>query len=339
MSAMTRDGLQYYRNVTGSLEAKAKSKGGRLPLYEHMRLSYCKKPFLYFDTDEEITQLAYDAANNIQYLGEEGKIEARPVDNDYWFRVWQTFQETMEEMARRGIHPREIIGDRDKFAQYFHDGEPVGLRLLKGVSFAPFKKLLKFSRRDYVQDMLNIGRFRISPASSYNNPAYNVAMADVEVERRYRVSLISEYMDGEDFIEVKGNRIPVSQGYLPVDFPLPDYYLFSTCGLPERRMPTDFQSNAALLIHRPREFVRRIKVALQNAQPTWQFMEGPVKYYDRYKDIPSDQDQEFYKEFKFAYQAEHRIILRPNGIGHYTNLQPFFVEIGNLSDIAEMLHT
>lgn len=335
---MNRVELQYYRNGVASLGAKAKSKGGRLPLYERWRLNYCKKSFLYFETDEEITQLAHDAANNIQYLGEAGKIEARPVDDEFWFKVWQTFQEAMEEMACRGIHRREIIGDRKNFAQYFHDGEPVGLKLLEGVGFAPFEKLLKFSRPDYVSEMLNIGRFRISPASSYDNPAYNVAMADVEIERSYRVSFISEYMAGEDSIEVNRTRIPVSQGYLSVAFPLPDYFLFSTCGLPERRMLADFQSEAAPLVHRPKEFVKRMKAALHLAQPTWQLIDRPVKYYNRYRNFPSDQDQEFYKEFRLAHQAEHRVILRPNGLRHYTKLQLFFVEIGDLSDVAEILH-
>jgi hypothetical protein len=68
-------------------------------------------------------------------------------------------------------------------------------------------------------------------------------------------------------------------------------------------------------------------------------MDRPVKYYDRYKDLPTDHDQEFYKEFRFAYQAEHRIVLSPNGIRHYPKLQPFFVELGDMSDIAEALNT
>lgn len=320
------------------LDAKIKANGGRSNLSQQVALNYFNKPYLFFETDEELKQRAYDAANNVQYLGEGGKIEVRSLLDEYWFRTWQTFQDTLEEMRRRNIHHREIMSDGRKFCQYFTNGEPVGIKLLNGVEFAPFKKLLKFSRHDYVEGMLKFGRFRIAPASSYDTPAYNVAMADVEIERSYRVSFISEYINGDEFIEIKGKMIPISQGYLPVGFPLPDYYLFSTCGVPERRMPTDFDADAALLIHRPDEFMSRMKAALHRVYPTWQFAERPVKYYDNYKDLPTDQDQEFCKDFKFAYQSEHRIVVRPNGIRHYTKLEPFFVELGDLSDIAEALH-
>ena len=336
-TSVNNSGLTYYQAIATSIEARVKSNGGRANLQQNWRFNYCKKPYLFFATDEEVKQRAYDAANNAHYLGESGKIEARSPIDQQWSRSWQTFQDAIEEMTRRGIHPREILNGKEQFAQYFRDGRPMGPALLEGINFDLFGKLLKFSKREYVQDMLNHGRFRISPAASYDTPAYNVAMADIEIERSYRLSLISEYMNGQEFIEMKGTKVPVSQGYVPVGFPLPNYYLFCTCGAPERRMPTDFEADSALLIHRPEEFVKRMKAALHQVYPTWQFIDQPVKYYDSYKDLPTDRDQEFHKDFKFAYQSEHRIVLRPNGIQHNTTLQPFFVELGNLTDLAEVL--
>lgn len=334
---MSNRNLQYYRDVVETLEEKLRSNTGRLPAFEWWRLNYCRIPFLHFETDIELTQRAYDSANCLQYLGESGKIEARSPKDPFWSGVWQTFQEANEEMMRRRLDRREIIGERQQLARYFDNGDPVGVKLLQGLIFPPFEKLLKFSLNNYTREMLKFGRFQISPASSYDSPAYNVAMADMEIQRSYRHSLISEYMSGEEFIELKRKRIPVSQGYIPINFPLPDYYMFSTCGAPERRMATDFQSDSALLIHRPGEFARRMKCALLDLYPTWQFLSQPVKYYDRYKDLPTDQNQEFFKEFAFAYQVEHRIVLRPSGVRHYSKLEPFFVELGSLSDIAELL--
>jgi len=335
--SMNRNDLRYYREVAAFLDAKAKANGDKLNLYERWRLHYCNKPYLFFETDAELLQRAFDAANNVHFLGESGKIEARSPIDKHWFQAWQTFQETVEEMTRRGIHYSEIMRGKNNFAPYFKHGEPIGMKLLDGVDFRQFEMLLKFSKREYVQDMLNYGRFRISPASSYDTPAYNIAMADVEIERSYRISLITEFIDGIESIDIKGKKVPVSQGYIQVGFPLPDYFLFSTCGIAERRMPTDFNADSALLIQQPKEFMVRMKAALHRIYPTWQFVERPVTYYDNYKSLKFDRDHEFYKDFKFAYQTEHRIILRPNGLQHYQKLEPFFVEIGDLGDIAEAL--
>ena len=67
-------------------------------------------------------------------------------------------------------------------------------------------------------------------------------------------------------------------------------------------------------------------------------MEGEVYYFDPYNDIPKDMNQEFWKHIAYAYQKEHRCVLRPRmRKGIHNALKPFFVEIGSLDDISEIV--
>ncbi|QMU58596.1 MAG: hypothetical protein GKR98_10565 [Boseongicola sp.] len=336
-NGLSTAGLEYYRVRANQLSTRMNNSGGKLAGYLRWQLSYCQKPFLFFDTHEEAKRRFHDAALSVNFLGSEGKIEIRAPDDRFWHKVWNAFVEATVELDRRHIDLKKIQAELGPIAPYFGKGQPIGVRILNGIKFEPFQCLVKFSRREFVDDMMRYGRFRIAPASSYNSSAFNRATKDLEIERKFRVPLISEYMAGDETVSVNGQEVPTSQGYVPVSFTLPDYYPFSTCAAAERRLATDFDADAALIVRDTKAFIARMKNALNYAFPLWECIARPVTYYDPYKDAPSDPDQEFYKHFSYAYQVEHRIILRPRGVMHFSNLEPFFVELGNLDGIAEAL--
>ena len=115
-----------------------------------------------------------------------------------------------------------------------------------------------------------------------------------------------------------------------------DYFLFCTCTDISRRMPTDFEADAALIIKDKMAFIDRLRKAFAQQYPHWQFLEGNVYYYDPFNDIPKDMNQEFWKHISFSYQKEHRCVLRPKR-KEEGELQAFFVELGSLEDISEMV--
>ena len=199
--------------------------------------------------------------------------------------------------------------------------------------------LLKFSKKKYIDEMHKHGRFRVSPASYYSKGSHLKAVKDFEMERIYKFKALTESMAGEISIEWGGADMPIKNGFIEIHFTMDDYFIFCTCKEISRRMPTDFDSDAVLIIKDKKEFLARMKSHMIDAQPDdWEFAEGDVYYYDPYNDVPRDPKQEFYKHISYRYQREHRCILRrkyKDNTGK--KLAPFFVELGDLSDISEVL--
>jgi hypothetical protein len=101
------------------------------------------------------------------------------------------------------------------------------------------------------------------------------------------------------------------------------------------RMFTDFQADAALIVHGKDEFIRRVGEAVAQPLPS-AFSHGNVGYYDPYQiDNPSQLTPAFSKHFRYAYQDEYRMVWKPSEAG--MQLEPFFVNIGPMSDIATMV--
>ena len=184
--------------------------------------------------------------------------------------------------------------------------------------------------------MYKYGRFRISPASYYAKGSHIRAVKDLETARNYRLKAINDILKGNSSFDFQGQKIEIKNGVVPIEFSMNDYYLFCTCKEINRRMPTDFEADSVLIIKNKKEFIERLKDEMLISYPDWEFLERDVYYYDPYNDLPTDPNQEFYKHLAYAYQKEHRCILRPKRPTSET-LKAFFVEIGSLEDIAEVV--
>jgi hypothetical protein len=98
----------------------------------------------------------------------------------------------------------------------------------------------------------------------------------------------------------------------------------------------DFEAQAALVIHEPKTFIRRLAEAVgKQLGPTWTWFSSPISYVDPLRPPARPLNLVHAKHFKFAYQKEYRIIWLPRTPA--TLLEPFFVEIGSLKDCAEVI--
>lgn len=312
-------------------------RGGQLALQDCWKYAYYKSPYLLLEEDETIKERFSDVFTNGFEISEEGKMSFTPMSgNDHQFSKLLT--EMLEEMNWRGIISSDLKGSsKDQVQAYFSGGIPKGVKLFEGVKNTSNNWLLKFSQREYVEDMYKFGRFRISPASYYSKGSHIRAMKDLETVRDYRLRSINDILKGIDSVEFQGEKTNIINGIVPIQFVMGNYFLFCTCRDISRRMPTDFEADSVLIIKNKGEFIQRIKTELQISYPDWEFLERNVYYYDPYHDLPTDRDQEFYKHLSYAYQKEHRCILRPKNPNEYVdNLEPFFIELGALSDISEI---
>ena len=334
----TKRAYDFYTEQLQRLEAEKDKNNGKLAKHDWWRYDYYKFPYLLLEDDDTIIERFTDVFTNCLDISPDGKISSTPmIENDQKFA--RLFTELTEETNwRRILNEDSMKNSREQIQSYFARNTPVGVELFKEFKIESNNFLLKFSKRKYIEEMYKKGRFRISPASYYSKGSHIRAVKDLETVRSYRLRAIKEILKGNDSFEYQGEKCDIVNGVVPLELEMGNYYLFCTCKEISRRMPTDFESDSVLIIKDKDEFIERIKTELLISYPEWEFLEGDVHYYDPYHDIPTDRNQEFHKHLSYAYQKEHRCIIRPKKPEDYIEqLEPFYIELGSLSDISDML--
>ncbi|MHC2104432.1 hypothetical protein [Methylobacterium sp. CM6246] len=203
---------------------------------------------------------------------------------------------------------------------------------------SPF--LVRFTEAKYVKDALEHGRFRIAPAGGYNDPSLNAAQKDDELSHaavrgdRRIVMQINGYLPGEDPSQAR--PMPVNWGEMFQYMNSANFYVLCLTDQFDARMFKDFDKDAAIIIRDPVSFLRRLSAATASNFPQLQFKAGPVKYYDPYTVERQELEPGFSKNFSFSYQSEFRPTWWP--CDPETQLSAFFIEIGDLTDIAEAVY-
>lgn len=326
----------WFKKREKELHHEANQNDGKLALHDLWRLSYYKQPYLLLQSDEVILERFRDVFMNGLDLNHKGQIMPTPMlANDN--RLGRLFTEIIEETNWRGILTKDSMSEGlEQLNAYFSNGTPSGVKMFEGRAEVEGDWLVKFSKKQYIKDAFHHGRLRISPASEYAKGSHLRAVKDLETARPYKLRAFTEAMRGETSVKFQGHTLPIEKGTVDLEFMMDDYFLFCTCTDISRRMPTDFEADAALIIKDKKAFIDRLRKAFTQQYPDWEFLEGNVYYYDPFNDIPKDMNQEFWKHISFSYQKEHRCVLRRRR-KEEIELKAFFVELGSLEDISEMV--
>jgi hypothetical protein len=244
---------------------------------------------------------------NSTILTEEGKIG---IGNILWM---EKFTHQMEELAFRGkaFPPASTLGSRliTPPAKKSELGESV--RRQVGGSVPKSFMLFKYGNIAHLRDLHLHGHLRVCPASYYDDPSLNPAVADSE--------LTFEKIRGTERTRYRQKS---------------DFYVFCSSWLHGERLIHDFNATGVLLITDPAEFFLRLATALNRT--TFDIRFNRVSYIDPLllddKDLT---DLRFVKHMRFAYQMEHRWVATPPD--HEEALQPVSVSLGSLTDIS-VLH-
>ncbi len=325
-----------YKELERELLLKAQSNNGKIKRDDHWRCDYFNNPYLILEEDSVILERLSDVLSNTLDIDPKGLISMLPHDQGGG-RYMRLFAELISETNWRGILTKNATPDFfNQLDSYFENGTPIGVKMFENTPEFDSNSIIKFSKKQFIEGMYYHGKFRIAPASYYAKGSHLKAIKDLETSRYFKFKALNEYISNNGIIEFEGKKIPIPNGIFPVEFKMDDYYLFSTCNDISRRMPTDFESDAALIIKDKKLFLNKLKSALLEILPAWQFLERDVYYYDPYDDASEDKDKEFWKHFAYAYQKEHRCILRSK---YQLNkpLEPIYVELGSLENIAEIV--
>lgn len=316
-------------------ERKSNTPPHRLRRHEVWRHAYLSFPYLIGAPDAKVAKRFCDVFLNTTELTPDGKIGLPDIHaDDSWS---QRFTHMLEEYGSRGGTPTSVIAEaRGPALRYFEHGDPIALKIFEGYQAPAAPFLVKYGRREHLEPLLREGRIRICPASFYNDGRFIASVQDNETSRVFCIPTFRERLAGRTSIDVQGHTIHFGDDDIELPVVCPDYFLFSLCDHIYYRLPTDFDADSALVIRDRALFTQRLIAHFLALDSSWEAHEGPVTYYDPYRDYTKLKVPEMCKHFSYAYQREFRIAFRPKQRLR-TALAPRCLRIGPMTDFAELL--
>lgn len=203
------------------------------------------------------------------------------------------------------------------------------------ITFGP-QCLAKFGKHQHILPALKEGRIRIAAASAYNDPSLNAAQMDEELQHHVRTPnecIVARFYgkrtpDGaeEEFFPEWGEMFRYMQ--------VSNFYVWC-CGLGyDARLFKEFEADAALIVTDQKAFADRFSGAVAKQKPSGRYEHRGIGYYDPYTTQRNQLVPAFSKNIKYLYQNEYRFVW---WMPESEALDPFFVELGSLEDIATIV--
>ena len=246
------------------------------------------------------------------------------------------FTHILEEYGSRG-HKLPTLSEDIPFPQPTAPDLPKSVIALKKIKMPnPGQTLIKFGKRTHMQELYEHGRIRIAPASSYSDPSLNYAVNDDELkfDRVIPRSEVTITFVDQKTGEPK-NVKPIGEVTNTISLET-NYYIYCVSSVLDYRLFDDFKADSCVIIREPAAFSTRLQDAVQTLIPDWLDWNQSVDYIDPYLHTEKNIDLIFSKHFRFWYQQEYRFAWLPKRGGR-TLLEPFFVELGSLEQISEIV--
>jgi len=196
-------------------------------------------------------------------------------------------------------------------------------------------EMYKYGKAEHLEQLLSDGIIRISAASSYSDSTFNHAVSDDEIQRPITLNRHNSS------INLQYGNIPIEIVF-DCNFKITlkcetDYYISCYSTVLESRLFHDFNADAVLLIHDNKAFVKKLRCAFSEQIGTgFVFRSRAVDYLDPLLANGRPLIPELIKHFKFAYQAESRLLWKPKKPQERLE-GPHFIKCGSLNDIASLV--
>lgn len=305
----------------------------KLKWYQLVGEDYRRNRYLVLLSDEQLARRAEDILGNLHVVNTAGLVSFDRTDPT--LRFWLSrLTEIQAEMAlRHGPYPagwkRGMI-DLTNLPASLRSAGPGAAMTLQLLRPLPSESLVKYGKREFLKSALRDGEIRIAPASTYDDPSLNVAAKDDE--------LCGEiYYDPQiPFNDVPPGTILLPPGRTPFRWRMDtDYYVYCLSERLSTRLVLDFEAQACLVIGNPEAFLSRVTGAVARQLGNWRFVADRVEYFDPLQVSPAEVRAPMWKHFRYAYQREVRLAwLPPKPV---RTLQPLFVRLGSIEDIAELV--
>jgi hypothetical protein len=276
-------------------------------------------------TLESISQRSRDIAINMLGVDKFGRITPGKMDptKEMW---WVRWTHILEELQLRGLGlPRDLnLIDRNAMKWASAPKAPRGLRILRGDALPSKPYMARIGQRKHLHEAITRGRIRIAPAAIYQDPSLNSAIQDDELS----VTTVRSSRSPHTNTTINPSEIVSTWRHNE------NFFVLCLSHSYDMRLLDDFEGDALLVVHDPRRFSNRLFSAVKKSKPGLSCSIAPVRYYDPYFVDPTQGWIPTMKHFRFYYQNEIRFIWTGADPGNF--LQPFFVELGALRDIAKL---
>jgi hypothetical protein len=270
----------------------------------------------------------FENGKNLSLIGRQGNTKF----------VWWAFEDIVSELRIRGIRPpSHLVSSEGQPIPFTLFGKNLkrAIRLWGKIGVKP--KAYRFSQKKYLEDFLNDGLLRITPASDYKDDVQNPARQDdelgVQLLRHPSQIKITHHnpRTGED-TEI----VPISDTRMQSTFAT-NYYTLCLANKYDPRMFDAFKADACLLIDDPERLTELINEAIPIFRPglgqTWPVKVNYMDYENPHKEpVPT-----LTKDIKYSFQSEVRLnFFRPPPWG-MKNIKPFFVQLKGVKDFCRLV--
>lgn len=319
---------------------KARAKM-QLSRNEYWRLKYRNNRYMQYIDLDSLYKRRDQVFGNIIGLNEDGKLYPVIVKNRDLMEYWSELSaQVLEELELRGLNPlgkptfgNKIRTDDDNSVDLDFVCDPKVAKELK--KYENGKVLIKYSKAEFLKEMLEKGRFRIAPASLYMDSSLNSAQKDDEL--RLELELHPLRPDINAFLKKhipKTSIHPVGNIRYTLKSKT-NYYVFCLSSSSDIRLFGDFKADGCLVIKHPEDFIRAIIDAFKKQNKGWRGFGTPVYYIDPLNPSDLNIDIFFTKHFRYWYQQEYRVIWLSSDL--VNELEPVYIEIGPLHDYCELI--
>lgn len=306
--------------------------------HEFWREQYRCRRYMEHLNDQDLKQRLVDVLANLLNLNEKGQIMLRShqKDGERWMILWTDILEEFR-LRESGLPPLNslVLAHFPKFGQ---SSALKAAAAIKNKLLYPDKYLVKYGTEKFLQQSLESGHFRISPASFYNDSSLNHALRDNELEisiERLPTETNLHVID-EQTKKIKQKIVPTENIKFNYKSCV-DYYVYCLSTIYDFRLFDDFDNaDCCLIIKEPLQFADRLVTKLQEKLLGWSALAKTVSYIDPLNAKEQDIDVCFSKHFRYTYQKEYRIVWIPPST-ETLKLDHIFIEIGNLKDCAEII--
>jgi hypothetical protein len=220
----------------------------------------------------------------------------------YWIELWT---HVLEEYGLR-CQPLPVPDMREGSASKIGVPDPrlplatKAAAAVKERNLQPGSYLVKYSKSCFLEPMLEYGRIRIAPASSYKDSSLNLAIRDNELEFSVNPNPreITLHIFSGKGGKYKGPVKPLT--YSMTAKSKTDYYVYCLSTRLTPRLFLDFEADACIVIINPEEF-----------------------------------DPFTWKHFRYSYQGEFRLVWLPET--PQTNIECVHLKIDSLKDLCFLI--
>lgn len=303
------------------------------------RVDYRARRYLENLSDDELRQRGRDVFRNFMTINPAGKASPLLVGHRLHAYWRMRFVHFLEECVNRfGPYPN---GLGNEFTDELRIPKPTSRKVIAARAatdrslLEDGKYLVKYGRREHLEEMLHKGTVRISPASAFDNPSFNDAIRDKELEFSYHLYQptsedVRPYLDG---LEVNPDLLAGSA--IITRTSKEDFYVFCLSATYDARLFDDFDADACLVITDPVAFRDKLLWTAHDVLKARGHAFSAVTYVDPLTETGKGVHLALRKNARFAYEDEVRAVWLVKDKTSLLSVES--VPLGCLSGIARLI--